>query len=129
MSEHTEQVAVVSWFKGRWPHFADCIIGIPNGAHIAGSVGQRAAKVNKLKAEGMKPGTSDLFIAVPMGNRCGLWVEMKNVNKTLCSVSQDQRDHLDLMRKVGYEAIWCSGFEVAKAAIEVYMNGGAHEGA
>ena len=121
--EHDETSAVVSWFKMQYPKYKDCIIGIPNGAHIAGHAGARKKKINKLKAEGMKPGCSDLFIAVPAGGKHGLWVEMKDVKKTPCSVKKNQLEHLDLMSEMGYEAIWCTGFDVAKAAITVYMNG------
>lgn len=122
MSEHDQTKAVVQWFKLQYPQYKDCIIGIPNGAHIAGHIGARKKKIDKLKSEGMKAGTSDLFIAVPKGSKCGLWVEMKDVKKTLCHVKKEQREHLELMQKMNYEAVWCAGFDIARAAIETYMN-------
>lgn len=124
MSEHDQQVAVVKWFKLQYPQYKDCIIAIPNGSIVARnkSLGSMYAKIKKMEAEGVKKGTSDLFIAVPRRDKHGLWVEMKDVKKTLCSVSKEQREHLDLMNEMGYEAIWCAGFDVAKAAIEVYMS-------
>ncbi len=121
MSEHDEQVALVSWFKLAHPQYKDCIIAIPNGAHLAGSPKQRARKMAKMKKEGFKNGVSDLFIAVPIGSKSGLWVEMKDANKTQCAVSETQMAHLELMREMGYEATWCAGFDVARAAIEVYL--------
>ncbi len=65
MSEHQEQVDVVKWFKTQFPKWSECIIAIPNGSVLSGSIGQRCGQVNKLKKEGMKKGCSDLFIAVP----------------------------------------------------------------
>ncbi|MCK5611136.1 VRR-NUC domain-containing protein [Candidatus Pacearchaeota archaeon] len=121
MSEHDEQVALVSWFKTQYPKYKDCIIAIPNGAHLAGSPKQRARKIAKMKKEGLKNGVSDLFIAVPVGNKSGLWIEMKDTNKTRCSVSESQMAHLELMREVGYEAVWCAGFENARTAIYAYF--------
>lgn len=119
MSEHNQQAAFVEWFKLQYPQYKDCLIAIPNGSYLGGK--NKFAQVNKLKSEGFKPGTSDLFIAVPRGGKHGLWIEMKDVKKTLCNVSKEQRDHLELMANMGYEAIWCAGADAAKAATKVYM--------
>ncbi len=121
MSEHDEQCNVVAWFKMQYPKYKDCIIAIPNGAHLAGSRVQRAKKMNRMKKEGLKPGCSDLFIAVPAGGKCGLWIEMKDHDKTKSAVKQNQWDHTNLMIKMGYAATWCAGFETAKIVIEKYM--------
>lgn len=121
MSEHTEQVKLVSWFKRQYPHYAECIIAIPNGAHIAGSHLARAIKVKKMKDAGMKSGASDLFIAVPNDQKHGLWIEMKDAGKTQCSVSDEQQKHLDCMKVMGYEAEWCPGFESAKSVVINYL--------
>lgn len=124
MSEHHHQCAVVKWFKYTYPEYADCIIAIPNALTISYAKNKKAMFAiykRKLK-EGFKPGTSDLFIAVPRNGKCGLWVEMKDMGKTQKDVSKEQQDHLDKMGEVGYEGIWSSGSEMAIAAIKVYMN-------
>jgi hypothetical protein len=122
VSERDQQVALVSWFKRQYPKYKECIIAIPNAQGLAKTKLDALKMFTKLQKEGAKKGASDLFIAVPRGGKHGLWVEMKDVKKTLRDVSQSQLQHLDDMREVGYEAIWCAGFDVAKAAVEVYMN-------
>ena len=121
MSEHHEQIAVVAWFKIQYPAFAECIIAIPNGAHLAGNAVQRARKMHRMKLEGFKPGASDLFIAVPRGTYHGLWIEMKGQGKTFSSVSQNQRDHLSKMSEMNYSAHWCAGADDAIKEIKQYM--------
>lgn len=122
MSEHDQTKAVVSWFKRQYPKYAGCLVGSANGAHLSGAKWEKKRKMDKLKSEGLKPGASDFFIAVPRGGKHGLWVEMKNVKLTWCEVKQNQRDHIDLMNEMGYEAIWCAGADIAIAAIKTYMN-------
>ena len=53
LPEHYEQVQFVSWFRRT---FDDEIIAIPNGRAINREHGSR------LKAEGVRPGVSDLFV-------------------------------------------------------------------
>ncbi len=120
-NEHKEQAAVVPWFKLQYPRYKNHIIAIPNGAHLAGTVAQRAIKMRKMKAEGFKAGTSDLFIAVPKESFHGLWVEMKATGKTKCSVSDSQWEHIYDMRSVGYEAYPAYGQDHAMQIIKDYM--------
>lgn len=121
MSEHDQQAALISWFRLQYPQYKDCLFSIPNGTHLAGTPGQRAAKMNKLKKEGFKNGVSDLFLAVPKNGMAGLWIEMKDEGKKESSVSENQKAHIGLMILMGYSAIWASGFDIAKAAVETYM--------
>lgn len=121
MSEHQQQAATVSWFKWNYRKYAGCIVALPNGTYLHGTKGQRSAQAAKLKAEGMKPGASDLFVCVARGGFHGLWIEMKDQGKTYCSVTQDQRDHIELMIEMGYAAEWCAGTDEAKSTIEKYM--------
>jgi len=124
MSEYDEQCAVVEWFKLFYPKYEGCIISSENGAHLAGSKGQRTAKIARAKKAGMKPGVSDLFIAVPRGNFSGLWIEMKDKGKNKTSVSQLQIEHLMLMVTMGYASNWCAGANEAIAVISDYMSEG-----
>ena len=121
MSEHNHQRTTVAHFKIQYPSLSDCIIAIPNGAHLAGSPKQRARKMDNMKKEGFKNGASDLFIAVPRGTFHGMWLEMKDEGKTKCSLSNDQAAHLELMEKQGYHACWAAGCDEAIKLINDYM--------
>ena len=121
MSEYTEQCAVISWYRIQYKNYHGCLFAIPNGSFLAGGPAKRAMQMARLKKEGLKKGVSDLFLAVPAGGFHGLFLEMKDVKKTKCSVSSEQRDHIELMDKMGYGAEWAAGFEQAKNIITHYM--------
>ena len=122
--ESKEQSAVVRWFKMQYPKYQECIVAIPNGAHLAGkTVDDRKRQMAKMKREGLKPGASDLFIAVPVGDLSGLWLEMKKTGETYSSVKTNQREHLAQMIKVGYAADWAAGIDQAINIIKKYMDG------
>lgn len=122
--ESKEQSAVVRWFKMQYPKYQECILAIPNGVHLAGKTDtDRARQMAKLKREGLKPGASDLFIAVPVGDLSGLWLEMKKTGETYSRVSTDQRAHLAQMIKVGYAADWAAGIDQSINVIKKYMDG------
>jgi len=121
MAEKDHTKAVVKWFKRRYPKYAGCLIGIPNGTKLHGSTLERQKQASSLKSEGMKPGASDLFIAIPAGPYHGLWLEMKDVGKKESSLSDNQKAHLKKMSEVGYKAEWAAGFDEAKKVIEEYL--------
>ena len=64
-SESQEQITVVRWFDLSHRDLKGRLIAVPNGAHLAGSGKQRAAKMARMKAEGLRPGFPDLFLPVP----------------------------------------------------------------
>jgi hypothetical protein len=103
-SEHSEQVAFVQWFRLQFPGVL--IFAIPNGAHLAGTIAQRAAQVARLKAEGMLPGVPDLEI--PEWN---LYIEMKRQRGGRLSADQ-VRIH-DALRRAGKRVIVAKGWEDA----------------
>ena len=117
MSESTEQIAVVEWFRLQHPKYR--LISIPNGQMIGGR--NKFALIKKYKAEGMTPGVSDLFLCVPKNGYGGLWIEMKARGKTASSLSLEQRIWLADVEKIGYRAVWAAGFEQAKEIIEEYL--------
>lgn len=100
-----------------------CLFSIPNGANLAGNAAQKAMQMNKLKAEGLLPGVSDLFLMVSSCDYNGLFIEMKDSGKTRCSVSAAQWDHILLARENGYAATWCAGADEAISVITDYLSG------
>lgn len=117
-SEHQEQVATVSWFKLQYPKFKKHLFAIPNGAHLAGDPKVRAIKMNKMKAEGLLTGVSDLFMMVPMGGWHGLFIEMKSKGGV---VSDDQAEFQGAAHLIGYFCAVCYSFEEAKNVISDYL--------
>ena len=119
--EDDEQKNLMQWarvarFRGIL--VADYLIAIPNG-------GKRNVKeAGRLKAQGVKAGVSDLFLALPANGFCGLWVELKAPRTATSKAgkpSQAQLDWLDRMAQVGYAAQLCYGWEAAKQTIQEYL--------
>lgn len=119
--EDDHQKALMQWAKVtrlRGIIVADFLIAIPNG-------GKRKLKeAARMKAQGVKAGVSDLFLALPANGACGLWIELKApATKTSKAgkPSQSQIDWLERMSQVGYAARLCYGWEAAKVTIQEYL--------
>jgi len=112
MSEHTEQVAVIQWYRYQYPKYAKYLFSIPNGGvrHIGTAV--------KLKAEGGLSGVSDLFLMIPKSGWHGLFIEMKVKGGKL---SDSQKEFIGNATLMGYQAVVCYGFDEAKDAITKYL--------
>jgi hypothetical protein len=121
MSESTEQAAVVRWFNYQYP--LHTIFSNNNANKLASRAKNRFSLFANLKREGMLPGVSDLFIAVPVSPYAGLFLEMKAKGKTLCSVKTEQMAFILDMKQAGYAAAWAAGAENAEALINQYMSG------
>lgn len=128
MSEHDEQANVIEWARrssGAYPCLA-WLHAIPNGAKLPwrqNAKGQRySPEANKLKAEGLTPGVCDLFLPYPARGFHGLYVEMKAPGK-MEEVRDGQKDFMSYAESVGYFCQVCDSFEMAKDAIEWYLNG------
>jgi hypothetical protein len=69
--EHILQCELVRWFSYKYPQYSKYLFAIPNGGArdvVTGSL---------LKAEGVKRGVPDLFLAIPSNNFHGLFIEVK----------------------------------------------------
>lgn len=128
-TEDHEQRCVIEWaalvkvprgaMAGR--KLGEFLFAIPNGAHLSGSPGQRAAQMARLKKAGLMVGVSDLFLSLPASARHGLYIEMKRIGPG--KVSEEQTEFATKMMQAGYCVALCRGFERAKAAIEQYLSG------
>lgn len=114
-TEHDEQVRVIDWcavHEGQRPELAN-IFAIPNAG-----AGAQKGQAGKMKAEGVKPGVPDLFLAVPRGGRFGLFIEMKAMGG---KASIEQAGWIARLTMFGYDARICYGADEAIAAIEDYI--------
>ncbi len=121
MTESNEQALLVAWFKTQYPKYAKNIFAIPNDLKMAYKARNPFAFKVNMKKEGLLPGVSDLFIAVPIGKYHGLFLEMKDKGKTWCSVKPEQREFLKQMIDSGYAGAWCAGFDHARGVVTEYM--------
>jgi len=69
--ESRMQVQCVKWFRLQYRQVGDLLIHVPNG----GSRDLRTAQ--RLKAEGVVPGVSDLVLFMPNLTHHGLFIELK----------------------------------------------------
>ena len=91
------------------------VFAIPNG----GSRDKREAA--RMTAQGVKPGVPDLFIPRAAGKFHGLFIEMKREKGG--RLSPDQAEWITLLRREGYAAYVCPGFDNARAVIDHYLAG------
>jgi hypothetical protein len=114
---------------------------VPNGTQLAGSGKRRAIYMANLKAQGLKPGVSDIVIAYPVdtigrlptgGGEFwhGAYIELKRVREAYKgpagvrrAVRPEQLEWLQLMDSVGYWADVAYGREEFKAKVLSYLRG------
>jgi len=122
--EHDEQVTVISWAKMnefQLPELA-LLHAIPNGMYVVGGVKRRKGVIDKMKAEGMKPGVLDLFWPVARGTWHGLYIEMKRRDKSLSKVSDEQKWWIKKLHEQGYYVSVCWGADEAILTLTEYYN-------
>jgi hypothetical protein len=110
-SEHQEQTLVVQILRLEYPDVEALLFAIPNGGHRHPGVGA------KLKAEGVKAGIPDLFLAIPAHEYHGLFIEMK---KPGGATSKAQLEWHQALRDQGYKVAIAYGHEEALEIIEEY---------
>lgn len=123
--EHEHQVALIHWAR-KVPigqasdvmpgaRVADYLLAIPNGGKRSS-----AREGARLKAEGVKPGVSDLLLPLRRGGFAGLWLEMKAPGK---KPSADQAEWIERMNRAGYFATWADDWQKAAQIITGYLSG------
>ena len=115
-TEHSEQVALVEWWSmyARWKSLpASLLMAIPNGG------ARNAITGAMLKAEGVRAGVPDLFLAVPTKSGHGLWIEMKRQKGGV--VSDEQKAAMAALEDQGYVCTVCKGWKEARRAISDYL--------
>lgn len=138
-TEHAHQQALFAAFahpemRAMYPDLELCMFAIPNGG-ARGAKGSRDAKLNgaMMKAEGVKKGVSDIFVAMPRrlkdpawpsGYRTayGLFVELKRADGG-AGESDEQKRFGAAVSTQGYAYVVCHGWQQAYATIRAYMDG------
>ena len=113
ISEHQEQVMLITWFRMQYKQYKYHLWAIPNGGsrHIVTAV--------NLKAEGVLAGVSDLFLMIPKAGWHGMFIELKAKGGKL---SDKQIEFMGAATLMGYQAVVCYGFDEAKEAITKYLH-------
>lgn len=120
--EHQHQVALISWSSvTRLPAGADIepgatigyyLLAIPNGG------GRSRREGGRLKAEGVKPGVSDLLLPLRRQGCAGLWLELKAPGE---KPKKHQLEWLVRMSRAGYRAEWADDWLKAATIIAEYV--------
>lgn len=116
--EHDHQKALFIWWaleSGRREIDHRLMWATPNGGF------RHIGTARRLKAEGVKSGVPDVFLAIPSNGYHGLFVELKSPAKT-SRVSESQREIKCLLEKQGYDCKICFGWDAARKSIEEYLN-------
>jgi hypothetical protein len=107
------QVNCVKWFRLAYRHWANHLIHVPNG----GSRDLRTAQ--RLKAEGVIPGVSDLVLFMPNLTHHGLFIELKiKPNKQ----SEHQKKWQLMVEAMNYKYVLVYSFEDFIVQIESYFD-------
>lgn len=72
-----------------------------------------------MKAEGVKAGVADLFLAIPSGNWHGLFIEMKKQRGN--SQTEKQKKFQEAVESQGYRYLLARGWIAAKDGIQSYL--------
>jgi hypothetical protein len=129
LSEHHEQASFFDWlwmFKlNEHPELHPLMFAVPNGAHLAGNAQQRAAKMNKLKAEGFTPGVADTIFLSARGGNFGLALEFKTPDREHekdGGLSEQQSEFLRAARVEGFVAEVAYGADHAIRIVGEYLS-------
>lgn len=120
--EHQHQVALIAWaYRTKLPPGSDVepgstvasyLLAIPNGGY------RTSREAARLKAEGVKPGVSDLLLPLRRQNCGGLWLELKAPGN---KPTELQKQWLWRMQVAGYRSEWRDDWLKAAAVIAEYV--------
>jgi len=120
-SEHDEQCDLFAWADAAQAAMPELMLmfAIPNGG------ARHPAVAAQLKAEGVRRGVPDIFLAAIRRGQDGriyggLFVELKRADRSN-HATPEQRAWIDALREAGYMAIVAYGADEAIAAITAYL--------
>ena len=118
--EDSEQIALMKWAAfslGKYPELG-LLFHIPNGG-LRGK-----AEAARFKQMGVKSGVPDLFLPISKSGAHGLFIEMKVPGGR---VSPEQKKWINELKKQGYAAVVCFGWDEAREVLEKYLRGALND--
>lgn len=113
--EEIEQKALIARANYH-PICRDYLFANPNGGS------RHKLEAYNLQLQGVKAGIPDLCLAYPTQMYPGLYIELKRREKAKARISDEQQTWIYRLRKVGYCAVVCYGWESAWDTIIRYLN-------
>lgn len=117
-SESIEQICLFRWAdytRGQYPEL-DLMHHIPNGGK------RNITTAKRLKLEGVKPGVPDICLPVARKGYHGLYIELKKQKGNTTTENQDK--WIEDLKKEGYYAVVCKGWQEASKTILNYLGRG-----
>jgi hypothetical protein len=111
-SEHHIQKAWFKWLALAYPNAWNVTWATPNAARRSP---QMAAM---MKAEGLRSGVPDVFMAMPRGEYHGLFLEFKSHTGRL---TENQTVYVINLRSMGYQVEVVRSFDEARLIVVKYM--------
>ena len=116
MTEHQHQRAIFEWAQYH-PICKDYLIANLQGRRTSIQEGRT------LKLLGQKKGVSDMFLAYPVMNFNGLWIELKLPKAPPSAITIEQKAWITRMEGVEYMALVGFGVDDTIIKIEAYLAG------
>lgn len=114
-TEAEEQTALFEWTElqsGRFPEVR-LLYHVPNGGS------RNKTEAARLRAQGVKAGVPDLCLPVARGGKHGLYIELKRQRGG--RTSEEQEGWIKALRKQGFAAEVCKGWQEAAEMIVEYL--------
>lgn len=120
-AEHRLQSECVQWFRLQYPALAPRLFAVPNGGR------RDATTAQKLKAEGVLAGVSDLILLKQYRRRSkrygALLIEMKTTRHGSAQSSAQREWQANVTANDEYRYVVCRSFDAFRDAVEDYLNG------
>lgn len=118
--EDDQQAEFFKWLGFQYPEVSMLTFHIPNGGV------RNPREAGRLKAQGVRAGVPDVFVAVPVSPYAGLFIEFKRrivAGVTKPRLTDVQTVWVERLRKSGYCVKVCYGAESGIEIIKLYLQG------
>jgi len=124
-SESSHQIALFAWcalpeVKAMFPEL-EWLHAIPNGGSRGDTKESRSKEGGKMKAEGVKPGVSDMFLPVRRGDCPGFYIELKRLPGPGVGPSDEQLKFGAFVQSQGYGFAVAYGWMKARDLLIAYL--------